>query len=149
MCNSCIQGRPWVPLQYCTWFYLTLCPLFPPFLLYHATICERDFWVIPSWVYPSIFSHSWAFVRSHYSPLSLALSLPPISVFENFSNGVTALPSPSLPANHLLPTWGCHFTPSFSSSRTSFLLCFFHLRHRINRFDRLLCYTTPPDSIIN
>lgn len=84
--------------------YLTLRPLIPLFLLYLAAICECDFWVIPSWVYLSRFSPSWAFVRSHYSPLSLALSLPPIPVFKNFSSGVTALSSPSLPANHLLST---------------------------------------------
>ena len=31
--------------------------------------------------------------------------------------------------NHLLSFWGCHMMPSFSSSRTSFLLCFLHVRH--------------------
>ena len=50
-----------------------------------------DFWVIPSWFYSSRSSAAWSFFCSHSNSLSLAPSLPPISVvFKNLSSGATA-----------------------------------------------------------
>ena len=39
-----------------------------------------DFWVVPSWVYPSRSAPAWSFLRSHSASLALAPSLPPTSV---------------------------------------------------------------------
>ena len=48
--------------------------------------------LIPSWVYPSRSSPAWSFFFSHSSSLSLAPSLPPISVAcKNLSSGFVAL----------------------------------------------------------
>ena len=109
-----------------------------PFSLSTCALSRRhdcfycDFWVEPSWVYPSNSSPAWSFFRSHSSSLSLAPSLPPTSVvFKNLSSGATAFSFPSKLANHLLSPWACHTTPSFSSSLTSFLRSFLHFRHLV------------------
>ena len=115
---------------YITRFNLALCPLFCPFLLYLAAIINCDFWVSPPEFYPRKFSPSWSCLLAHSNSLSFAPSLPPIPVvFRNFNHGATAFSFPSRLANHLLSTCGCHITPCFSNSRTSFLLCFLHFRH--------------------
>ena len=109
---------------YITKFNPALCPLFSPFLLCLAAMMVR---LLDS----SRSSPSWSFFRPLSNSLSFAPSLPPIPVvFKNFSISATPFSSPSRFANHLPPTWGCHMMPSFSSSRTSFLLCFLHFRHR-------------------
>lgn len=107
-----------------------------------ASIRECDSWALPSWVYPSSFHLPGRFSVPNFNSLSLALSRLPIPVvLKNFGNGATAFPPPSTPANHVLSTWGCHLTPLFSSSRTSFLLCLLHLRHWIYRCSTV-CFAT-------
>ena len=118
---------------YNTRWGLALWHSFYPFLLCLAAISECDFWALPSWVYPSRFSPAWSFFCSYSNSLSLASSLPPIPVvLKNFNNRAIAFSSPSKPVNHLLLTWGYYLT-LFSNSRTSLLLCFFHLWHRVYR----------------
>ncbi len=108
------------------------CPLFFPFLLYLAAVNYCDFWVNPSWVYPSKSSPARSFFRSHSNPFSLAPSLPPTSVAcKNLSNSAIAFLFASKPASHLLSALACHKTPYFSSSLTSFLRSFLHLRHLV------------------
>ena len=63
-------------------------------------------------------------------PFPCSFSSPYSCCLQKFSIGATAFSSPRRFANHLLSNWGCHMMPSFSSSRTSFLLCFLHFRHR-------------------
>lgn len=64
------------------------------------------------------------------SPLPLLFFLFPLSSKFLVLVPATAFSSPSRFANHLLSTLRCHLMPSFPSSRTSFLLCFLHFRHR-------------------
>ncbi len=106
-------------------------PLLCPFLLCLAALIDCDFWVFPPEFYPRRFSPSWSCFLAHSSSSSFNPSLPPIPVaFKNFSSGATTFSYSSRVPNHLLSTCGCHLTPSFSNSRTSFLLCFLHFRHR-------------------
>ena len=107
-------------------------PFILPFPLFLAAVSDCDFWVIPSWVYPSKSSPAWSFFCSHSNSLSLAPSLPPISVAcKNLSNGFVALSLASNSASHLRSAWACHLTPSVYSSLIIFLLSFLHLRHLV------------------
>lgn len=112
---------------------LALSPLLFHFCFILPLFVDRDFWAVPSWVYPSRFSPARSFLRSHSNSFLLALSPPIPIIFINLNNGATAFSTPSMSANHLLSIWGCHLIPSFSSSRTSFLLWFLHLRHQVYR----------------
>lgn len=101
----------------------------PPFLLPATTWC--NFWGFPLLSWPKQAFIFLVVFLSDFNSLSLAPSLLPIPVvLRNLSNSAAAFSSPSKFANHLLSTWGCHMTPSFSSSRTSFFLFFLHSWHR-------------------
>ena len=120
-------------------------PLICPFLLYLAAVSNCDFWVIPSWVYTSRSSPAWSFFRFHSASLSLAPSFPPTSVaFKKPSSGATAFSFASKTASYLLSAWACHVIPSFSSTLTSFLRSFLHLRHLVYKLNRLYSFLAPP-----
>ena len=107
-------------------------PLILPFPLCLAAVSDCDFRVIPSWVYPSRSSPTWSFFRSHSNSLSLAPSLPPISVAcKNLSSGFLALSLANNSVRHLRSAWACHLTRSVYSSLIIFLLSFLHLRHLV------------------
>ena len=124
--------RPWTSL-----YYMILPGFMPLVSSTSALSCRYNLTRLlgfPSWVYPRRFSPSRSCLLAHSISLSFAPSLPPIPVvFKKFKNGPTAFSFPSRSANHLLSTCGCQLIPSFSNSRTSFLLCFLHFRHRAYR----------------
>ena len=100
--------------------------------LHFLAACNLRLLGFPSCVYPSRSSPARSFFRSHSASFSFAPSLAPTSVAsKNLSSGVTAFSFASKPASHLLSAWACHVTPSFTSSLTSFLRSFLHLRHLV------------------